>query len=193
MTFCMPTRLGTDASKTLAPRSRMRLTALPASLLFSTLSSSSAYGLPAASRLSAVSNAWLSSNGPCVAGTITKSDTSQATSTTLPAGGQSMMTSSSSAMVLRSRFSLPILAESTVNVRVSPASSASPAHVVASPCGSVSSTDTLRLCRAAAVANAMAVVVLPLPPLRLMTEMIMKVPPLRQSIYIRRIYFLYIG
>ena len=42
------------------------------------------------------------------------------------------------------------------------------------------------------VANAMAVVVLPLPPLRLMTEMIMKVPPLRQSIYIRRIYFLYI-
>ena len=34
---------------------------------------------------------------------------------------------------------------------------------------------------------------LPLPPLRLMTEMIMKVPPLRQSIYIRRIYFLYIG
>ena len=96
-------------------------------------------------------------------------------------------------MVLRSRFSLPILAESTVNGRVSPASSASPAHVVASPCGSVSSTDTLRLCRAAAVANAMAVVVLPLPPLRLMTEMIMKVPPLRQSIYIRRIYFLYIG
>ena len=171
----------------------MRLTALPASLLFSTLSSSSAYGLPAASRLSAVSNAWLSSNGLCVAGTITKSDTSQATSTTLPAGGQSMMTSSSSAMVLRSRFSLPILAESTVNGRVSPASSASPAHVVASPCGSVSSTDTLRLCRAAAVANAMAVVVLPLPPLRLMTEMIMKVPPLRQSIYIRRIYFLYIG
>ena len=62
-----------------------------------------------------------------------------------------------------------------MNVRVSPASSASPAHVVASPCGSVSSTDTLRLCRAAAVANAMAVVVLPLPPLRLMTEMIMKV------------------
>nr|AAM66782.1 unknown [Bifidobacterium longum] len=111
-------------------------------------------------------------------GMTTKSAVLMASSTTAPFGGVSMTISSPLRSGRRSRMRRisAWFFDTTGKGSGSSASSAACAHNVALPCGSVSTTVTLSPDLWAAVAIASELVVLPTPPLMLITPMII-LPP----------------